>query len=127
MISFVFLMLVFYSPEQGALDARPLRTVYIFGNSTHHTTVIAQLDSLNRYRSECAERDMRILLVDQLKERESLHFRFGLTPSTFAVVLVGKDGTEKFRSTQPVSAPALFALIDQMPMRRWEMRQRAFK
>jgi hypothetical protein len=40
-----------------------------------------------------------------------------------AVILVGKDGTEKLRSTSPVPAEDIFGLIDSMPMRRQEMRQ----
>ena len=40
--------------------------------------------------------------------------------AAFRVRLVGKDGGVKFDSAKPVSADALFALIDAMPMRREE-------
>jgi hypothetical protein len=43
------------------------------------------------------------------------------TDDRFAVLLVGKDGGVKLRSSRPVSAEDLFALIDTMPMRRREM------
>lgn len=43
---------------------------------------------------------------------------------TFAAVLVGKDGGEKFRSDEPVRPEDLFDLIDDMPMRRREMQDR---
>ena len=36
----------------------------------------------------------------------------------FALVLVGKDGTVKFRSADVVEPGAIFDLIDQMPMRK---------
>lgn len=39
----------------------------------------------------------------------------------FRVRLVGKDGGVKLDRGEPVDAPALFALIDAMPMRRAEM------
>ena len=39
------------------------------------------------------------------------------------MILVGKDGTEKLRAHHVVSAQALFALIDAMPMRQREMRE----
>lgn len=39
----------------------------------------------------------------------------------FAVVLIGRDGTQKYRSNTPVTAPSLFEKIDAMPMRRREM------
>ena len=39
----------------------------------------------------------------------------------FQAVLIGKDGGEKARWTAPVDPQAVFADIDQMPMRRSEM------
>ena len=40
--------------------------------------------------------------------------------AAFRVRLIGKDGGVKFDAAAPVSAEALFALIDAMPMRRAE-------
>ena len=57
-------------------------------------------------------------------EAASLRSRFHVAPGTFAVVLVGKDGGEKFRATHPVSAAELTTLVDAMPMRQQEMRRR---
>ncbi len=48
---------------------------------------------------------------------------FGVGAGEFAAVLVGKDGTEKFRSGEPVSPEDLFGRIDEMPMRRREMEE----
>ena len=45
-------------------------------------------------------------------------------PDPFTLVLIGKDGGEKLRSTDPVTTDFLLALIDAMPMRRLEMRSR---
>ncbi len=42
----------------------------------------------------------------------------------FAVVLIGRDGGEKLRSTSPIPAAELFGKIDEMPMRRRELRER---
>ncbi|MFW5832712.1 MAG: DUF4174 domain-containing protein, partial [Pseudomonadota bacterium] len=42
----------------------------------------------------------------------------------FAVRVVGKDGGVKLASTRPVTMQALAELIDAMPMRRQEMRDR---
>ena len=50
--------------------------------------------------------------------------RFGVEPGAFAALLVGKDGTVKHRSAEPVAPGVIFALIDAMPMRRREMRER---
>jgi hypothetical protein len=43
--------------------------------------------------------------------------------SSFAVVLVGKDGGEKRRSNDVVAVEELFAQIDAMPMRQSERRR----
>ena len=50
--------------------------------------------------------------------------RFGVEPGTFAALLVGKDGAVKHRSAEPVEPGELYALVDAMPMRRREMRER---
>ncbi len=41
----------------------------------------------------------------------------------FSLLLVGKDGTVKRRSAEPVATEDLFAQIDGMPMRQREMRE----
>jgi hypothetical protein len=47
-----------------------------------------------------------------------------LDTAQFTVVLIGKDGSEKFRSHEPVGPAQLFALIDAMPMRQAELRKK---
>jgi len=42
-------------------------------------------------------------------------------PSRFRVLLVGLDGQVKLSSDEPVQADELFKLIDDMPMRRFEL------
>ncbi len=55
-------------------------------------------------------------------EAEELRQRFGITRGTFAVVLIGKDGTVKLKREGPTALTDIFALIDTMPMRQREMR-----
>ncbi|HEY9660301.1 MAG TPA: DUF4174 domain-containing protein [Allocoleopsis sp.] len=55
---------------------------------------------------------------------DRLRQQFGITPEEFAVLLVGKDGTEKQRSQTPIDLAALFRAIDAMPMRQQEIRSR---
>jgi hypothetical protein len=52
-----------------------------------------------------------------------LRDRFDVPDDAFRVVLVGKDGTEKRREAEPVSARSVFDTIDAMPMRQREMRE----
>lgn len=56
------------------------------------------------------------------EEESGLRHAFGVPDGRFTVVLVGKDGGEKFRSHEPVTPQDIFDRIDAMPMRRREMR-----
>jgi len=58
------------------------------------------------------------------EDARALRDRFGVPVDDFAVVLVGKDGTEKKRWDEPVEMEPVFELIDAMPMRRREMGER---
>jgi hypothetical protein len=53
-----------------------------------------------------------------------LRDRFSVNPGQFLVVLIGKDGGEKLRRGGEVDITEIFSLIDSMPMRRREMRER---
>lgn len=53
----------------------------------------------------------------------ALRERFGVPRDAFAVILVGKDGTEKRRDEALVAPSTLFQTIDAMPMRQREMRE----
>ena len=55
-------------------------------------------------------------------DARALRTRFRVRPESFAVVLVGKDGTAKDRWAEPVPMGEVFRLIDGMPMRQREMR-----
>lgn len=54
---------------------------------------------------------------------QRLYDRFDVPTDAFRVVLVGKDGTEKRRDAEPVTARSVFDTIDAMPMRQREMRE----
>ena len=56
-----------------------------------------------------------------LQQQKALRSQFQVSPGSFTVILVGKDGGEKFRSTTPVSFATLTHIIDAMPMRQQEM------
>jgi len=54
----------------------------------------------------------------------SLRKHFDLTQKTFALILLGKDGGIKLKRNDPVKLDDIFTLIDSMPMRKAEMRQK---
>jgi hypothetical protein len=55
---------------------------------------------------------------------QSLLAELGLRDSEFGVVLIGKDGSKALQQAAPITSAALFRLIDAMPMRRQEIRNR---
>ena len=110
-----------------ALDARAIET---------------QKVKINAGRAGFTERDMVLIAVSPNDLREegmsaprspdlfreearSLYERFSVEPGTTAILLIGKDGTEKARWSEPVDLAEVFGLIDAMPMRQREMRERA--
>ena len=116
------------------------RPVLIFAGP-HDARAARQYFELVRHSEELRDRQMVIVLATRTPfatapappagtvqtldaERRELCTRFHIGPDAFAVVLVGKDGGEKFRSTQPVSFAALRSRVDSMPMRRQEMQTR---
>lgn len=79
---------------------------------------------LSTHAEAMRERDMVVYEVtggspEAKKLRQHLRIEAG-----FTVILIGKDGGEKFRSGEPLEAEQFFRLIDAMPMRRGEIRRR---
>lgn len=57
-------------------------------------------------------------------EVRALQQRFTVPSGTFTLVLVGKDGGVKMTEARPVPLAEIFALLDSMPMRQQERRDR---
>lgn len=84
---------------------------------------------------ELADRDMTVITVAGFdgtvdgsplpaKTVGDLRERFEPDPERLTIVLVGKDGGEKLREHEPIPLSRIFGLVDSMPMRRREMRER---
>lgn len=96
------------------------RSIVIFGNKGL-PAVKQQWELLQKDSIGLAERDIQLTLVapgDRQYEELSVS---PLKP--FTVILVGRDGGEKYRSNEVTSARQFFVLIDAMPMRKTEMRK----
>ncbi|RXK55345.1 DUF4174 domain-containing protein [Oleiharenicola lentus] len=100
----------------GSCLATPARAA-----ADHRVLVIAAPSVKNdQYRDQAA---LLLPAWSGLIERDFvIETRFGA--STFTVTLIGKDGGEKLRRSTPLPPEELFALVDTMPMRREEMRER---
>ena len=85
------------------------RVIAIVAPSPTDARAARQRTLLDRDLKGCTERDLVVVT---------------LPGETFTILLVGKDGGEKKRWTAPVSVKEIFALIDAMPMRMAEMREK---
>ena len=110
------------------------RVILIFAREPYLSNALSNLDDL---KAEIEERDIAWFVLgdntlhtnydgkldDQLRE-ELMDTYFTPGPTETAERLIGKDGTLKSRSID-LDLEATFGLIDQMPMRREEMRRKS--
>ncbi|WP_228282638.1 DUF4174 domain-containing protein [Rubrobacter tropicus] len=100
------------------------RLFLIFTPSGTDEEYVRQRDLLQDRQAEFEDRDLITqTFFDDTTGADAARAQFGIEGGSFAVVLVGKDGGEKFRASEPVGPRDLFDRIDAMPMRRREMRQ----
>ena len=59
------------------------------------------------------------------KEADSIRNHFAVPSDAFSLILVGKDGGIKLKRSDQVDLREVFGLIDSMPMRQSEMRQKS--
>lgn len=95
------------------------RQLFILNNQLNAHLAQQQLDLLNKAAAGVKERVIKITVA----EKGSLLFKkYGADPDEFTVILIGKDGFEKYRTNKVLSTDQLFSIIDAMPMRRQEMK-----
>lgn len=92
--------------------------------------------SISRQISEVKHRDLIVLRIFEtgpsfIEEKplphedvENLQTRFRVKPGRFSVILVGKDGGIKLLREDQAELKEIFDLIDTMPMRQQEMKQK---
>lgn len=112
------------------------RLLLIFSPSESCSDYKIQMEELNNRKAENNDRDLLIIeILDEKvnhldsisifhEEGESLRKRFGVKKDQFTVILLGKDGGEKYRSKKYIPIEDIFAIIDAMPMRQAEMKER---
>ncbi|CAN5510880.1 DUF4174 domain-containing protein [soil metagenome] len=116
------------------------RALLIFARESTDPSYARQQHLLENQASELADRDLIFIPVLYKRmptdanqaspvfasdtEQKHLRSRYNIQPQEFAVLLLGKDGGEKLRSRTPVTMEKLSHLIDSMPMRQQEIRQR---
>lgn len=98
------------------------RPVVIFADSPADPRFIQQMQFLNAGKKELAVRDV-VVLTDTDPAAQS-ELRDKLHPRGFMLVLIGKDGMVKLRKPFPWDVRELTRVIDKMPMRKQEIRDR---
>ena len=110
------------------------RLILLFASQEDDSLLREQYTKLYSTESALVERDIVVftILPDQVisheetkgtKSADGLREQYQVGDE-FCVILIGKDGSEKFRSSKVASTRKLFAIIDAMPMRQREARER---
>jgi hypothetical protein len=71
-----------------------------------------QLDALAFDGAAAARRDVFVSDVAERLDALALCDLYGVAPGAFAVLLIGRDGTEQERWDEPVQTAELWAVID---------------
>ncbi len=100
----------------------PPRKLLLFATD-NYAILKQQADSFILFESGMKERD---IIIEQFCFSDSTRNKFTTwkipADKVFTLILVGRDGGEKFRCYKPVSAAAIFNIVDAMPMRIQEMK-----
>jgi predicted outer membrane lipoprotein len=104
-----------------AEDFSPDRQLFIFGKEENQLLVQQQLQLLDESADGVKERSVKIKVVDK---GSALYRSYNVKRGEFTVILIGKDGIEKYRTNKVLQPAALFAIIDAMPMRQTEMKKK---
>ena len=94
------------------------REILIFGNEEHSSLVQQQLALFDKEVVGMKDRD---IIITVIAKENLLNKKYHIKEGSFTVILLGKDGTEKFRTDEILLPQKLFAIIDAMPMRQAEM------
>ncbi|MBH0619302.1 DUF4174 domain-containing protein, partial [Salmonella enterica] len=100
------------------------RVLVIAAPSADDPRLRAQRATLASWGRGAADRDVNVVEVvgrmvsGAADGAASLRVRYHLPPTSFAAVLIGKDGHVAYRSAEPIPAERLQGTIDAMPMRR---------
>ncbi|MEM9929788.1 MAG: DUF4174 domain-containing protein [Bacteroidota bacterium] len=141
-IAFILLLLLPLSIMAQTLDQYRWnnRLVLVFAPQPTDDLLLKQLALFKNKEADFAERKIQFIFSPTTFEAGNEHLfpegtvwadhytQFAVNTTDFALILIGLDGSEKFRSGPTLTAPkALFDRIDQMPMRRQELSARKRK
>ena len=112
------------------------RLLILFAPNRNHPLFDAFRKSLAASQSEAADRDLVIFEIIESAASSmnnesidsdtarSLREKYDVQRGAFTVILIGKDGGVKLKRRDQAELREIFDLIDSMPMRQEEMRQK---
>lgn len=112
------------------------RWLLLFSPNSGNRYLREQNRLLSQVQHGLADRDLVVVRVlgeavvahpattEKLPAAAELRTRYRVDPAQFTLILVGKDGTEKYRAPHAEAPAVLFKIIDAMPMRRQETQQK---
>lgn len=98
------------------------RPVVVFADSPSDPRFVQQIELLERELGQLADRDIVVLTDSDPSANSPL--RTKLRPRGFMLVLLGKDGGVRLRKPLPWTVRELTRVIDKMPIRQQEVRDR---
>lgn len=98
------------------------RKLVLLADYEQHPKLIEQNKILKTDPAGIAERDIVIKIITPASDKKS-DDRWMKDKQSFRVILIGKDGGEKFYSNEPISLQQLYSVVDAMPMRKHEMKE----
>ena len=110
------------------------RLILLFGSSS--SSVEKQITELEKDPEGITDRDLLIFHINKEEVRfilkssnpslsaSQLRNRYNIDKNEFRYILIGKDGGVKLNKKEYVPNKDLFSVIDAMPMRQREMRER---
>ena len=98
------------------------RPIVVFADSENDPRFEQQIALLEEQAEALAERDVVVLTDTDASVISDL--RKELRPRGFMMVLIGKDGGIKLRKASPWDVREVSRVIDKMPMRQREVRER---
>ena len=113
-------MLLFNSIAQAQYSSK--RKLLLVTDNIQNTQFLEQENILQSDSSGVAERDLTITTITP-SNNKALYSKWMNNSVGFRLILIGKDGGEKFTSDIPISCKHLYAIIDSMPMRQQEIKR----
>nr|WKN35556.1 DUF4174 domain-containing protein [Tunicatimonas sp. TK19036] len=111
------------------------RVLLIYADSDLSTEYQQQLQEIEGHRKGINERDIIVYSIfhqqivasegkiEDKRAAQALRQKYSISNSQLTIVLIGKDGGEKLTQKGLLGAEQLFGVIDQMPMRKEEMKE----